>query len=615
MDNNNQNANWQQALNNMPGDAADQVNQTTQYVQQNDVNLSQTQAQQNGWFAPQYDQNAYNQNAYNQNANNQNVYDQNAYNQNAYNQNVYNQNAYNQNTYDAGNFAVLPAKQKSNTALIVVLIIVAAVLIGGGIFLFMNMNKSAGYEALERNYFAGLTKNAESITAIKQTGYDMKLTLTPGTALTSGVELAPTVLKGKAYADADKLKSYVEFTYAAGDTDILGMKIWMDNEILYVQLPELSDVVLKLDLKEMESVMEDIGSIDGSAGMDLVPMMENDANVLPVPENPVADYLEKLKSVDEKTLEKVANIIADSYFETVKECTKTTKGTLQSGAVQISCDVNTITFTMKEVCNFAVTALNKVEADAEIVQLFDGFGVDKAAIASAKTYMEETKNGLTAEESARKLFTMTVYSKGDSIVGRVINIVDSAEIRIVSAEDGGKFNTEFAMSANGEDAVKFVASGTVSAGKYIGEFNLGSRSETLIKGDFSLTVDEFVNGNIDITQIGMTDSANPAPFKKIAITMNTSKESAKFGIDVISDAGSMLKLDVETNVIAYTDVAAPSGTIANATDKADPNIQKFNEDLNNAMTTIMTKLSSLEKPDFLSLIFSGFGGGNMDDAA
>ena len=215
MENNNQNANWQEAINEMSQTASEQVNQTVENVQQSQPvqpeQPAQPHAEANGWFtAPD-----------------------------------------NQNVYDAGDFAVLPAKKKSNKTLIIVLVIVAAaILIGGGIFLLLTMNKSSGYESLERNYFSGLTEQIGTVTTQTKTGADMKITLTPGSSMTGGMEVAPTVLKGKAYADAESLKTYAELTYAAGEEDIANLKTWIENEVIYVQIPELTDIIVKLDMNE-----------------------------------------------------------------------------------------------------------------------------------------------------------------------------------------------------------------------------------------------------------------------------------------------------------------------------------------------------------------------------
>ncbi len=569
MENNNQNANWQQAINDL-NNTADQVNQTAQNVQP--VQPEQpVQAQDNGWFAQEN----------------------------------------NQNTYDAGDFAVLPAKQKSNKTLIIVLVIVAAaILIGGGIFLLFNMNKSAGYEALERNYFSALTGKIDEAADIKNMGMDMKFTLTPGAALTNGMEVAPTVLKAKIHADGEALKAYTEMTYAAGDTDIASLKYWMDNEIFYFQIPELSDVIIKLDVSALSSL--GMGGL-GMEDMMTAPMMDDTIGALPAdPSDMLAGYTEALQNIDEKTVEKVFGLIADAYFATAKNCTKTSTGTLQSGEVSVNCDINTITFTGKDTMDFVLNLLNKVEADAEIMEILADFSVDKAAIASAKTYVEETVKAMPEEAAVQKLFTMTVYSKGKDIIGRVINIADAGEIRIITANDGKKFVTEFVMTSNGVENVKFSANGTVAGDKYDGTAVVVANDETVMKADFSLTINDYANGTINITQIG--NAIEEAPFSKIAITIEDSKEAGKLSVDIISGDASMMKLDFEGKMIPYEAVTAPSGTTADITNPDDPNGAKFNTDVTNNITNIMNKLSGLEKPDFIGALFTSFGGA-MGDVA
>lgn len=571
MENNNQNANWQQAINDL-NNTADQVNQTVQNVQpvqpEQPVQPQQpVQAQDNGWFAQQNDQ----------------------------------------NTYDAGDFAVLPAKQKSNKTLIIVLVIVAAaILIGGGIFLLLSMNKSAGYEALERNYFSALTGKIDEAADMTKTGAEMKFTLVPGTAMTNGADVAPTTLKAKIHADSEALKAYAEMTYAAGDTDIASIKYWMDNETFYFQIPELSDVILKLDASALSSL--GMGSIGGMEDMMTAPMMDDTVGALPAnPSDMLAGYTEALQNIDPEVVEKAFGLIADAYFATVKDCTKTTTGTLQCGEVSINCDVNTITITMKDFMNLALNVLNKVEADAEIMGILADFQIDKAAIASAKTYVEESIKELPEEEAKKVLLTMTVYSKGNNIVGRIINIADSGEIRIITANDGKKFATEIALATDGVDKVKFTANGTVEGEKHDGTFvceSVGDENTAKITGSFSLTINDYLNGTINIEG----DNSDGAK-QDLALTIATSKDDFKLGMDIVQDGASLMKLDMEIKTIPYEAVTAPAGTIADASNESDTNLAKFTQDMTNGLTTIMTKISGLEKPDFVASLIVGLGGG------
>ena len=567
MENNNQNANWQQALDDL-NTAADQTNQTVQNVQPEQPVQSQQPVQDNSWFAQQNDQ----------------------------------------NTYDAGDFAVLPAKQKSNKTLIIVLVIVAAaILIGGGIFLLLSMNKSAGYETLERNYFSGLTAQIDGVADMTKTGADMKFTLVPGTAMTNGADVAPTTLKAKVYSDSVALKAYAEMTYVAGDTDIASIKYWMDDETYYLQIPELSDVIVKLDASTLASL--GMGSIGGMEDIMTAPMMDDTVGALPAdPSDMLAGYTEALQNIDPEVVEKAFGLIADAYFVTVKDCTKTTTGTLQCGEVSINCDVNTITITMKDFMNLALNVLNKVEADAEIMDILADFQIDKAAIASAKTYVEESIKELPEEQAKKVLLTMTVYSKGKDIVGRIINIADSGEIRIITANDGKKFATEIALATDGVDKVKFTANGTVEGEKHDGTFvceSVGDENTAKITGSFSLTINDYLNGTINIEG----DDSDGTSKQDLALTIATSKDDFKLGMDIVQDGASLMKLDIEGKTIPYEAVTAPTGTIADASNASDANLAKFTQDITNGLTTIMTKLSDLEKPDVIYVFLVGLSAG------
>ncbi len=568
MENNNQNANWQEAINEMSQTASEQVNQTVENVQQAvqpapEQPAQPVQAGANGWFtAPD-----------------------------------------NQNVYDAGDFAVLPAKKKSNKTLIIVLVIVAAaILIGGGIFLLLTMNKSSGYEALEKKYFANLSEQFDSVSEQTKAGVEMNFVLTPGAAMTGGMEVAPSTLKAKIHADADALTAYTEMTYLAGDTDIATIKYWMDNETFYFQIPELSDVIIKTDAETTSSLTGSLGS------MGTVPMME-DETITTLPSNPtdmLAGYTEILQNIDDETFEKVFAVLADAYFETAKNCTKTSTGTLQCGEVSMNCDINTITFTGKDVMDFVLILLNKAEADAEIMELLSEFGVDKAMLSSAKTYVEEATKEMPEEDAKKVLFTMTVYSKGDEIVGRVIDI-DGDEIRFITVNDGGKFATEIAMETEGEEVVKFVANGTVTDDKYDGTFELASENSTGLTGSLSLTLNDYVNGSVTIS--GDSDGVK----QDLTFTIASSEKHFSIGMDLISGGASMMKLDLEMNEIAYEAPTMPSGTTADMTNPEDPNYVKFTTDVTNNITTLMTKLSSLDKPDIVAALLTSFGSG-MDVA-
>ncbi|MBQ8931636.1 MAG: hypothetical protein IJ045_04300, partial [Ruminiclostridium sp.] len=67
--------------------------------------------------------------------------------------------------------------------------------------------------------------------------------------------------------------------------------------------------------------------------------------------------------------------------------------------------------------------------------------------------------------------------------------------------------------------------------------------------------------------------------------------------------------DIEGKTIPYEAVTAPTGTIADASNESDANLAKFTQDMTNGLTAIMTKISGLEKPDFVASLIVGLGGG------
>lgn len=104
--------------------------------------------------------------------------------------------------YDAGSFAVVPPKK--NSALKIILIVLAAVIVVGGIPLALYFagvfgKSGGGYETIEKNYFAAAEKKADEIFGgaknIK-TGIEQTFTISASKdVLGINADVAPTVIK------------------------------------------------------------------------------------------------------------------------------------------------------------------------------------------------------------------------------------------------------------------------------------------------------------------------------------------------------------------------------------------------------------------------------------
>ena len=226
MENNNMNEqqpNWQQALNEFSDQPQQPVSQAQpqQYAQQAQPQqyAQQSQPQFNQQGQPQFNQQG--QPQFNQQAQPQ-------FNQQA--QFAQADGQYMQQgmpAYDAGSFAVVPPKKKSS-ALKIILIVLAAVIVVGGIPLALYFagvfgKSGGGYETLEKNYFAAAEKKADEIFGgaknIK-TGIEQTFTISASKdVLGINADVAPTVIKATSYADTSAEKGSGTASLSAGSDE------------------------------------------------------------------------------------------------------------------------------------------------------------------------------------------------------------------------------------------------------------------------------------------------------------------------------------------------------------------------------------------------------------
>ena len=136
--------------------------------------------------------------------------------------------------YDAGSFAVVPPKK--NSALKIILIVLAAVIVVGGIPLALYFagvfgKSGGGYETIEKNYFAAAEKKADEIFGgaknIK-TGIEQTFTISASKdVLGINADVAPTVIKATSYADASAEKGSGTASLSAGSDEYLTVKYWI----------------------------------------------------------------------------------------------------------------------------------------------------------------------------------------------------------------------------------------------------------------------------------------------------------------------------------------------------------------------------------------------------
>ena len=513
--------------------------------------------------------------------------------------------------YDAGNFAVMPPKQKSKVLPIILIILAAAIVVGGLIFAYFTFFKSnASYEQLERQYFANIGAQMETITGPSKSGSELELRFTPGSALAKQLytdKLADTVIRCKSFADTDSGKAYVDATYLSGEESIIGMKMWSDETNLYIQIPELSDVYLKMNLEDLmsqySSLQTDMQNYLGSRSV-----LTSDSLIS---QSYTSSLQSALADIDPAVVEKIFNIFADTYFEVYKDV-KPESASFTSGDITVNCSATTISFTQKNLADLAVKFLDKISGESDIMSFLAASGLDSATISAAKSYLEEYVKGLSDEELNKEIGKMVVYTKDNNIIGRVIS-VQGVEITIAEILDGGKFAFEISASQNGTEAFKVLANGTVHSDKYDGTASATADGKEIFTAEYSLTCKgtDTINGNIKFNVKAEEQSFT------IDTAIDCTANNGTVSMNCVVNSEEMFTIAVTIKELAYEDVTIPEVNESNSVDISSGNTdtaaaEKFQQDAMANVQNILSNITSSSSPDIISYLFTVIGAGYAD---
>ncbi len=632
MENNNMNEqqpNWQQALNEFSDQPQQPVSQAQpqqyaqqaqpqQYAQQAQPQqyAQQSQPQFNQQGQPQFNQQAqpqFNQQAqpqFNQQGQPQfNQQGQPQFNQQA--QPQFNQQAqfaqadgqYMQQgmpAYDAGSFAVVPPKKKSS-ALKIILIVLAAVIVVGGIPLALYFagvfgKSGGGYETLEKNYFAAAEKKADEIFGgaknIK-TGIEQTFTVSVSKdVLGINADVAPTVIKATSYADASAEKGSGTASLVAGSDEYLTVKYWMSGDKLYFTVPDLTEKYIVMDVKELASSMKDISS--GRSDIGNILTLSDATEEMP---SSSSGYEDILKNIDEETINKAIEIITDAYFKNFT-ATENKSDSLKVSDGTVNCTSYTIDFTAENIIAFCKDVLDAVEKESKIMDVLSQLGIDNASFQYLKTLVDDATKDAPEDELKSVMATMIVYAKDNNIIGRKITISGEIEILLVTYSDNAQFDYSLTASISG-DTLYAGAKGTVNGNNYTGTGSVTFNGETAITADYSF---DATNGN-GTYNLKVTTDDNESFEVKLNVAMDGN--NGTFDIAVASNGVEMLSIKADSKEIAYVDEALPEVNDSNTVDINDSAaLEQFSTEISANIPQLITKIQNVKTPDIVCYAFS-----------
>ena len=502
--------------------------------------------------------------------------------------------------YDAGSFAVVPPKKK-NSALKIILIVLAAVIVVGGIPLALYFagvfgKSGGGYETIEKNYFAAAEKKADEIFGgaknIK-TGIEQTFTITASKdVLGINADVAPTVIKATSYADTSAEKGSGTASLGAGSDEYLTVKYWMSGDKLYFTVPDLTDKYMVMDVKELASSMKDISS--GKSDISSILTLSDATEEMP---SSSSGYEDILNNIDEETINKVIDIISDAYFKNFT-ATENKSDSLKVSDGTVNCTSYTIDFTAENIIAFCKDVLDAVEKESKIMDVLSQFGIDNASFQYLKTLVDDATKGASEDELKSVMASMIVYVKDNNIIGRKITISGEIEILLVTYSDNAQFDYSLTATISG-DTLYAGAKGTVNGNNYTGTGSVTFNGEAAITADYSF---DATNGN-GTYNLKVTTDDNESFEVKLNVAMDGN--NGTFDIAVASNGTEMLSIKADSKEIAYVDEALPEVNDSNTVDINDSAaLEQFSTEISANIPQLITKIQNVKTPDIVCYAFS-----------
>ncbi len=513
----------------------------------------------------------------------------------------------------ASGMAVMSApKAKSKVMPVLIVVIVAAVVAGLVFLLFQLFGSKGGYEGLERKYFSDMGNAISSVTS-GQIGSESTISFKFGNELLSQMgiyeitELAPTELQMTQFSDMEKGLSSATCLLKSGENEYCTVNVWVDNQKLYMQIPDLSDKYIVMDMSSMSQMLQSAstGDLDAflsdTSDVTVAPMMDIDTGTGTIYPSS-SDMSELMEMFGEETVQKLADIIVDAYFKNFK-AVENGSDTFTTDYISVPCTSYTISMDMETTMNFLKDVIRSMENDADIMKIMETMGLNSATIAYLEKSIDFSLARLSEAEKTMELVKMVVYAKDDSIIGRVITIGggtlgESVEIVIAQAADNTKFDYSVSMTADGE-TIEMGIAGTVNGKTYTGDIFVRGMGETILSGNASFDCETY-NGTYFV-QFNAEETTASFEF-----TVSGDEKNKTVECKVAIDGAEVCTFSVAAKEIPYQQVTVPTVDSSNSIDPttaSESELEAFVADMEQGAQNILDKINNAAgSPDLIYLL-------------
>ena len=351
-------------------------------------------------------------------------------------------------------------------------------------------------------------------------------------------------------------------SFALNDSNILSynMKMDMENETAYIQIPELNKTYMGVDMSDdlyMSSMVE-----EATLGF-----TESDKKFLQA-------------CPKQAEVEKLAKRYTMLALECVDDVSKS-KETLKVEGVEQKCTVLKVTIDSDTMQDMAEAILEKMRDDQDVKDLMRSVLLASGELADEEIDIDEIYEEFQDEidEMLDDLdylsyyddkIVMKVYVDGKGeIKGRSIDLGD-VTVKSLMPEKGKKFGYELSGSYEGE-SVKLTGSGKTSGDKISGDFKVKYNGAALI----DITVKKFdteelkagrMNGRLEVKAsskigdvIGMVPGLSIIEDMQINMDFASTKNKSECKIGVVYDGQNIGSIEVSAKTGSGSKISIPSG--------------------------------------------------------